>query len=226
MCQLHCWWAKGTRCSQKADLPEGFSVTQPLSEGNIFWWRLFLFIPYFFIWSCSLQVKVDEGKTIYFRREFLQQWSHQKQVIRFIDNLLFIIQFCHFCAQVWRWARHYTSKYTHSIQGNSRWGRHRKMWAGKIWYFFHCGYYRIHCKRSALSFAGHGLGYDLRIELFPDWQLLCIWLVLSLINADLMTSFTTAVTETILAFWREMTSTEFSLCFLCIIQQYDEWWMQ
>ena len=84
----------------------------------------------------------------------------------------------------------------------------------------------IHCKRSALSFAEHGLGYDLRIELFPDWQLLCIWLVLSLINADLMTSFTTAVSETILAFWREITSTEFSLCFLCIIQQYDEWWMQ
>ena len=26
----------------------------------------------------------------------------------------------------------------------------------------------IHCKRSALSFAEHGLGYDLRIELFPD----------------------------------------------------------
>ena len=80
----------------------------------------------------------------------------------------------------------------------------------------------LHCKRSALSFAEHGLGYDLRIELFPDWQLLCIWLVLSLINADLMTSFTTAVSETILAFWREITSTEFSLCFLCIIQQYDE----
>ena len=27
---------------------------------------------------------------------------------------------------------------------------------------------RLHCKRSALSFAEHGLGYDLRIELFPD----------------------------------------------------------
>ena len=28
--------------------------------------------------------------------------------------------------------------------------------------------YSLHCKRSALSFAEHGLGYDLRIELFPD----------------------------------------------------------
>ena len=48
------------------DLAEGFSVTQPLSEGNTFWWRLFLFIPYFFIWSYYLQVKVDKDKTIYF----------------------------------------------------------------------------------------------------------------------------------------------------------------
>ena len=67
----------------------------------------------------------------------------------------------------------------------------------------HMMLYYMHCKRSVLSFAEHGLGYDLRIELFPDWQLLCIWLVLSLINADLMTSFITAVSETILAFWRD-----------------------
>ena len=26
----------------------------------------------------------------------------------------------------------------------------------------------LHCKRSALSFAEHGPGYNLRIELFPD----------------------------------------------------------
>ena len=33
---VHCGWAKGTRYSLKADLPEGFSVTQPLSECNTF----------------------------------------------------------------------------------------------------------------------------------------------------------------------------------------------
>ena len=46
---VHFWCAEGTWCSQKGDLPEGFSVTQPLSEGNTFWWRLFLFLPYFYV---------------------------------------------------------------------------------------------------------------------------------------------------------------------------------
>ena len=33
---IHCWLAEGTRCLQKGDMLMGFSITQPLSEGNTF----------------------------------------------------------------------------------------------------------------------------------------------------------------------------------------------
>ena len=45
-----------------------------LSEGKTFWWRLFLFIPFFYIWCFYLQSKVDKGKTIYFWCDSFQQW--------------------------------------------------------------------------------------------------------------------------------------------------------
>ena len=33
---LHCAWVEGNLCAQTVDLPDGFSVMQPLLEGNTF----------------------------------------------------------------------------------------------------------------------------------------------------------------------------------------------
>ena len=113
---MHCWCAEGTWCSQKADLAEGFSVTQPLWESNTFWWRLFLFIPFFYIWSYYLQVKVDEGKTIYFICWFFQQCkdifcmlsyritSWRTYFIRLFWALLIIIHLNCQGQTVWQWS--------------------------------------------------------------------------------------------------------------------------